>query len=188
MRKNPIIAALTVSIATAGVATFAAVAPANAQAPASSTTASVSTVSSAGHVHWGSQHNSRAIVSQWETAWNEKQPAEMAALFTRDGVYIDHAFGAAWHGRTEIGNWVTKTHASIKNTKVKVHSSFRSGNRIAIEWTFSGVMPGATKPFAVPATTIMKLRGERIASNSDYYNLADLLKQSGLPADWPAAS
>ncbi|WBQ04392.1 nuclear transport factor 2 family protein [Kribbella sp. CA-293567] len=187
MKKNLITAVLTVSVATAGVATVAAVGPANAQvpAPASSAPASASTVSAA--ASWG-HHNSKAIVSQWETAWTKNQPAKMAALFTRDSTYTDLAFGAEWHGQAEIGNWVTKTHAVIKNTKVKVHTSFRSGNQIAIEWTFSGTMPGATKPFAVPATTIIKLRGEKIVTNSDYYNLAVLLKQSGLPANWPEAS
>ncbi|MEV8378852.1 nuclear transport factor 2 family protein [Kribbella sp. NPDC056861] len=183
MKRILITAVLAVSVATAGVATIA---PANAQVPASASSAS--TTGSAGSKHRSPQYDSKAIVSQWETAWTKNQPTKMAALFTRDAVYRDLAFGAEWHGQSEIGNWVTKTHAVIKNTKVKVHSSFRSGNQIAIEWTFSGVMPGATKPFAVPATTIIKLRGERITSNADYYNLADLLKQSGLPANWPAAS
>lgn len=31
----------------------------------------------------------------------------------------------------------------------------------------------------------MKLRGGRIHTNYDSYNLADVLKQSGLPAEWP---
>ncbi|WBQ08407.1 hypothetical protein [Kribbella sp. CA-293567] len=53
----------------------------------------------------GPEYSSKAIVSQWETAWTEKQPAKMAALFTRDAVYTDLAFGAEWHGRTEIAGW-----------------------------------------------------------------------------------
>ncbi|MEV8373442.1 nuclear transport factor 2 family protein [Kribbella sp. NPDC056861] len=171
MTKNWIKTAVAVSVATVGVGAVAVTAPASAQVPAAVVVAS----------------HSKSIVGQWESAWTKNQPAKMAALFTRDAVYTDLAFGAEWHGQAEIGNWVTKTHAVIKNTKVTVHSSFSSGNQIAIEWTFSGVMPGATKPFAVPATTIIKLRGEKIVSNSDYYNLAALLKQSGLPADWPGA-
>lgn len=136
----------------------------------------------------GTRHHTRRIVATWESAWSKNQPDKMAALFTRDATYTDLAFGAAWHGQAEIGQWITTTHAVIKDARVKVSSSFRSGDQIAVEWTFSGVMPGATKPFAVPATTIMKLRGERIVTNTDYCNLADLLKQSGLPAEWPAPS
>ncbi|MEC3976577.1 nuclear transport factor 2 family protein [Amycolatopsis sp. H20-H5] len=169
---------LAVAVASAGVAMVMLAAPANAGVEATSS----STVSAdAGH---GTQQHTRAIVTTWESAWSENRPDAMAALFTRDATYTDLAFGATWHGQAEIGQWVTKTHSAIKNARVKVSSFFRGDNQIAIQWTFSGMMPGATKPFAVPATTIMKLRGERIVTNADYYNLADLLKQSGLPADW----
>lgn len=122
--------------------------------------------------------------TRWASAWNDNRPDELAELFSHDATYTDVALGVAWHGKAEIGQWVTNTHAGIKDVRVEVKSSFRSGDQIAIEWTFSGVMPGATKPFAVPAVTIMKLRGGRIYTNDDYYNLADVLKQSGLPAEW----
>ena len=32
--------------------------------------------------------------------------------------------------------------------------------------------------------TMLRLRGDRIVSNSDYYNVADVLRQSGLPPTW----
>jgi hypothetical protein len=37
---------------------------------------------------------------------------------------------------------------------------------------------------AVPVTTILQLDSELITRNSDNYNLAVVLRRSGLPADW----
>lgn len=132
--------------------------------------------------------DARAIVSRWESAWSNNQPDQMAALFTPDATYTDLAFGATWQGKAEIAEWVTKTHSVIEDTRAQVSSSFGTDAQIAVQWIFSGLMPGAATPFAVPAVTILELRGALIASDTDYYNLADLLKQSGLPAEWSAPS
>ncbi|MGW7549149.1 hypothetical protein ACWGKQ_49750 [Streptomyces sp. NPDC054770] len=49
--------------------------------------------------------------------------------------------------------------------------------------TFSGQLLNAPKPFSVPVATILRLRGNKILANDDYYNMKDVLIQSGLPAD-----
>ena len=38
--------------------------------------------------------------------------------------------------------------------------------------------------FAVPTTTILELKDGQITSDRDYYSLATLLAQSGLPLTW----
>jgi hypothetical protein len=62
--------------------------------------------------------------------------------------------------------------------------SFRSGNHVTIESTYSGHIKGAPTPFAVPICTVLDLRHGKIARNQDYYSLASVPAQSGLPADW----
>ena len=64
----------------------------------------------------------------------------------------------------------------------------RAGDRISFRFTFSGHIIGAPTPFSVPASPVMELEGAKIAYSGDYYNLADVLHQSGLPADRPQPS
>ncbi|GAA4238787.1 hypothetical protein GCM10022254_56150 [Actinomadura meridiana] len=116
--------------------------------------------------------------------WNDDDPSALASLFTRDGVYQDLAFQQTWRGHRQIALWHSITHQGITGVRIKVTNAFRGGDHVAVQWTFSGTMRGAPASFTVPATTIMRLRHGRIVSDVDYYNRADLLKQSGLPADW----
>lgn len=120
---------------------------------------------------------------RWASAWNSGEGQRLAALFTTDARYTDHAFGATFTGRDGVATWVSITNDSIDNAHVDVLSAFRAGNQVAIQWAFSGTLIGAPSPFSVPAVTILHLRKGKIASDDDYYNLADLLHQSGLSAD-----
>jgi hypothetical protein len=58
----------------------------------------------------------------------------------------------------------------------------RQGGRRLL--TFHGHIKGAPSAFTVPAITVLRLNGSKIASDNDYYKFADVLRQSGLPADW----
>lgn len=130
------------------------------------------------------------MVAAWADAWNTASPRKMAALFTEDGVYQDNAFQVAMTGPAGAAQWVTITEQSIKNAHVDVVDAFREGNKIAVRWNFSGADTGAFakdrpatgKSFNVPVTTVMDLNGGKIQHLTDYYNLADLLRQVGLPA------
>ncbi|MCU1644651.1 MAG: hypothetical protein JWN03_4926 [Nocardia sp.] len=124
-----------------------------------------------------------AIATDWEAGWKDSDPQHLATLFTQDGArYTDHAFGRTATGRDAIAKWAGTTKQFIQNASLKVDDAF-GGDRVAINWTFSGQLAGAPKPFSVPAVAVLQLRGKEILSDDDYYNLADVLRQSGLPAD-----
>jgi steroid delta-isomerase-like uncharacterized protein len=130
------------------------------------------------------------VVRQWADAWNNGSPERMAALFTDDGTYEDHAFQVAFHGKDGVAQWVSITTGAIDETHVEVTRAFRGGDRIAVEWTFSGKntagglagLPPTGKSFSVPAVSIFEMEGNEIRRVDDYYNLADLLRQVGLPS------
>jgi len=122
-------------------------------------------------------------VLRWEEAWNSGDPQQLAVLFTRDARYTDHAFGATFTGRDGIAQWSTITAQSIDDAQIDVHRAQRRGRHIEIRWTFSGHIVGAPAPFTVPAVTILRFKGKSIVTNDDYYDLAEVLRQSGLPAD-----
>jgi uncharacterized protein (TIGR02246 family) len=125
-----------------------------------------------------------AIATDWAAAWNGDSPQALSNLFTPDATYTDLAIGATMNGRDQIAEWKLRTDELIANVHVTVTEAFRSGDHVAIETVYSGQVHGAPRAFAVPVTTILEMRGNRIASDRDYYNLAALLAQSGLPATW----
>ncbi len=138
------------------------------------------------------EHGNRStrVVDQWAAAWNTNSPQRMAALFTDTGSYTDHAFQATFAGKDGVATWITITHTAIKNPKVEVLNSFRSGDRVAVRWEFSGTdtgafakhLPPTGKSFTVPVLTYFEMKGDKIQRCEDYYNVADLLRQVGLPA------
>lgn len=136
------------------------------------------------------QGSAPRVVRQWAAAWNTGSPEDMAALFTEDGTYEDHAFQAAFQGRDGAAQWISITNASIDDAHVEIHEAFRGGDRIAVQWTFSGKntagglagLPPTGKSFSVLAVSIFEMEGNKIRRVDDYYNLADLLRQVGLPS------
>ena len=124
------------------------------------------------------------IADAFVVAWNSDDDAALAALFTDDSTYIDRAVGGEVHGRAGVIAWKTRTVALIADLHVQLLDAWRTDDREAVETVYSGQIRSATRPFAVPAASLMRLRDERIVTNTDYYNLADLLTQSGLPPTW----
>lgn len=130
------------------------------------------------------------VVEQWTAAWNDGSPEQMASLFTEDGVYEDHAFQVAFQGRDGVAQWVSITNSSLNDTHVEVTKAFRCGNRIAVQWTFSGTdsasglggQPPTGKSFSVPAVSIFEMKGNKFQRVDDYYSLADLMGQLGHPS------
>lgn len=123
------------------------------------------------------------IAIAWEAAWNSGDPERLSHLFTPSARYTDHAFGATFTGRDGIAQWAAITGQSIVGATVDVQDAVRRGQRVVIRWTFSGQLAGAPAAFSVPAVTVLRLRGGLIATNDDFYSLAAVLSQSGLPAD-----
>ncbi|MET9397401.1 nuclear transport factor 2 family protein [Kitasatospora sp. NPDC002965] len=125
------------------------------------------------------------IVADWACAWNGTDPRALGALFTADGVYTDLGVGVTFHGRREIAGWKARADSLIDNVHVTVRATHRNGGRITVETVYAGRLKGAPKAFAVPMTTLLDVdRRGRITSDQDHYSLADVLTQSGLPADW----
>ncbi|HEY2314619.1 MAG TPA: nuclear transport factor 2 family protein [Streptosporangiaceae bacterium] len=124
------------------------------------------------------------IVEEWAAAWNSNDPRAMANLFTPDGTYTDLAANFVSTGQTAIAEWEQRTDLLIADVHITITEAFRSGNHIAAETIYSGHINGAPNSFAVPATTIFELDGNLISSDRDYYNLATVLAQSGLPLTW----
>jgi ketosteroid isomerase-like protein len=134
--------------------------------------------------HRQSGHGPRDIVAAWASAWSGTDPLALAKLFTSDATYTDFAVNVVSTGRAGVASWKQRTDLLIADVRVTVKESFRSGDHVAIETVYSGHIHGAPAPFAVPTTTILEMRHGLIAADKDYYSIATVLAQSGLPATW----
>lgn len=128
------------------------------------------------------------IVQAWANAWNTADSSAMAQLFTADGVYEDYAFQAVWTGPEQVAQWVDITAANIPGARVEIIEAYRVEDRATVRWVFHGTperladIEGTGTSFSVSAVSVLELEGERIARVSDFYNLANLLRQLGLEA------
>ncbi|MBQ0951254.1 nuclear transport factor 2 family protein [Streptomyces coelicoflavus] len=124
------------------------------------------------------------IAAAWHSAWTGEDPNALAGLFTKDGTLVDLSVPYTSHGREEIAEFKAITERLIPDADLEITDAFRSGDRVLIRTDYSGTLPGASRPFKVQMATVLELRHGKIAVNTDYYDRATMLRQSGLPADW----
>lgn len=130
------------------------------------------------------------IVERWAAAWNANDPAATASRFTDDGLSQDLAFGASFRGQDGVVEGVAITASVIPDAAVEPVAAFRAGNRVAVEWIFTGSRialaesPGPTtgETFAVRAASVFESEGDLIRRVSDYYNPTTLRAQTGQAA------
>ena len=129
----------------------------------------------------GGQHGN--LAQRWADAWNSHDPDAVAALFTRDALFEDVPFGVIAHGTEEIRAVAGFFFTVVPDLHISVVNSSVNGGRAMIEWVFSGTdqgVYGTGKTFAVRGATVLELRGNRTSRESDYFDLATLLRQLGL--------
>ena len=108
----------------------------------------------------------------------------LAGLFTDEGTYTDLAIGRTFIGPAEIAGFKMLADSMIADIHIEVLNAFGAQDSVAIESVYSGRYNAAPRAFTVRGTTILRLDGRLIASNTDNYSLSTVLGQSGLPADW----
>ena len=123
------------------------------------------------------------LAQRWADAWNSHDADAVAELFARDGFFEDVPFGVVAHGTSEIRAVAQSFFTVVPDLHISVVSGSLNGGRGSIEWVFSGTDQGVYrtgKTFAVRGTTVLELTGNRISRDSDYWDLATLLRQIGL--------
>jgi steroid delta-isomerase-like uncharacterized protein len=125
----------------------------------------------------------RNLAQNWVDAWNSHDANAVAALFTRDAFYEDVTFGIVNHGAEQIRAFAESFFTTVPDLQFTVVNSSLTDGRGTIEWVFSGTdqgVWGTGKTFAVRGVTVLEIRGARIQRNSDYFDLATILRQIGL--------
>ena len=135
----------------------------------------------------------RAFLDRYLDAWNAHDPAAVARHMADDAVYEDVALGRVLHGPSEIAKFVEEATRSSSDFRFEVVSLITTGSDYANEWVMLGTndralpgVPATGRSFRVRGASVGKLDSSGlIVENRDYYNLAELLTQLGIPPTAP---
>jgi steroid delta-isomerase-like uncharacterized protein len=126
------------------------------------------------------------VVAAWIAAYQARDPAAMAALYTDDAVFEDVPNNFVARG-DEIPAFLATAEQGFSDARVEVRNAFGGPGWGAVEYLFSatnaGIIPdpaAAGRSFTSRAVTIFELDGDRIRRSSDYYDLTAILVQLGL--------
>ena len=130
-----------------------------------------------------------AFLDRYLDAWNAHDPAAVARHMADDAVYEDVALGRVLHGPSEVAKFVEEATRSSSNFRFEVISLITTGSDYANEWVMLGTndralpgVPATGRSFRVRGASVGKLDANGlIVENRDYYNLAELLTQLGIP-------
>jgi steroid delta-isomerase-like uncharacterized protein len=125
-----------------------------------------------------------AIAQAWIDAWNSHNPDTVVALFAKNAVVEDVTLGVVSRGLTEIRDFAVGSFTAFPDIHVDLVNSPLKGGHGTIEWVFSGTdtggFGGTGKPFSVRGVTVMDVHGTKLTRETDYWDLATVLKEIGL--------
>jgi steroid delta-isomerase-like uncharacterized protein len=127
------------------------------------------------------------MLEDWAAAWSLHDVDRLLALCSDDCVYEDVTMGAVSRGKAEVKSFASAVFAAFPDFEIRLMSGFTAGNWAGAEWTMSGThkgdlpgLPASGKSFTVRGATICELKAGKIKRNSDYWDMAAFLKQTGL--------
>jgi steroid delta-isomerase-like uncharacterized protein len=128
-----------------------------------------------------------ALIRRWAEAWNAHDVDALTALYTNDAVYEDVPFGLICTGHDEVRKLFESNFVTFGDDfRVDDVSGFRSDDRGVLLWTMSGTQigdmlgrPSNGLQMSVRGTSVIDLRGDLIAHQSDFWDSATALRQLG---------
>lgn len=132
-----------------------------------------------------------AVVDQYMAGWNAHDAARAASSMAEDVTYYDATVGVPQVSRDSAQKNVIQAFMTAAPDCSWVRDStppIVGPNGIAFTWTFSGTQTGpfadgtkATgKKFSFKGATLIRLKGDKIEYQGDYYDAYGFLKQLGL--------
>jgi steroid delta-isomerase-like uncharacterized protein len=125
------------------------------------------------------------VGQSWLEFWNGRDLGRAFDVFTRDIVFEDVTLGVVNRGAEQFLAFAQGIFNVLPDAKFVLVSASCDGHEGLIEWIFSGTdanpgLHGTGKKFSVRGVSVVEIEGRRIARDSDYWDLATLLRQIGL--------
>lgn len=129
----------------------------------------------------------RTVIDIYFDAFNKHDPEAVAALFGREGAYIDPAASAGVKGKA-LTDYLRGHYAAFPDARYRLLRTIISPNGLmACEWRFKGTNTGAlgnspatNRAVEVPGASVLQAKGGKIAWLHGYYDRRNLLKQLGI--------
>ena len=139
----------------------------------------VNSITSAEEIRW--------LVQELYAAWSLHQLEKIDAIFTRDAAYEDVAAGQVHRSAEEIKQLLRATYAWAPDFRVTMKSLIVADDCAATEWLSEGIqtgpigdnLPASGNSFRLRGASILTFRDGKIASVTDYYDMATFLTQLG---------
>ena len=132
----------------------------------------------------------RRLVDELYAAWSLHQPEKIDAIFADDAVYEDVAAGEVHRGREEIKELLRAAYAWAPDFRVTMTSLLVCEDSVATEWISEGIqtgplgdLPASGNSFRLRGASILTFRDGKIATVTDYYDMATFLAQLAGPPD-----
>jgi steroid delta-isomerase-like uncharacterized protein len=137
-----------------------------------------------GPLHARAAADNTAVAQAWIEAWNSHDPDKVVALFTDNAVIEDVTLGAVSQGLGAIRDFAAGVFTTFPDIHFDLVDSTLKGGHGTIEWVFSGTdtggFGGTGNRFSVRGVTVMDVRGTKLSRETDYWDLATVLKEIGL--------
>lgn len=128
-------------------------------------------------------HNAQEIGPRWCDAWNSHNVDQVLAVYTDDVFLEDVPFGLVAHGSAELAKLAQFFFTAVPDLHLQCVNTAVNGCHGTIEWVFSGTDVGVFKtgkPFSFRGVSVIDVRGGLIARNSDYYDAATIMRETGI--------
>jgi steroid delta-isomerase-like uncharacterized protein len=123
------------------------------------------------------------LLSSYEAAWSAHDAEKVAAYFTNDATYEDVTLGEVHRGRSAIKAFAQGTFDMLPGYTIKPRSLVLGQGSAAVEWVMSGTYRETGKSFSVRGVSVMQFENGKIRHNSDYWNMAEFQRQTGVPGN-----
>ncbi len=128
----------------------------------------------------------RRLVQELYAAWSLHQLERIDAIFTHDAAYEDVAADQVHRGTEEIKQLLRAAYAWAPDFRVTMKSLIVADDCAATEWISEGIqtgpigdLPASGNSFRLRGASILTFRDGKIASVTDYYDMATFLTQLG---------
>lgn len=126
------------------------------------------------------------IVEAFTSAWDDRDPEAVAALFAEGGTYVDPHLGTEVTGEA-ISEYVAEMREGFPDFRFEWHRSVADDGVAAIEWTIHGThtgtfgkLPPTGNSASVSGSSIIAFTDEGITRQRDYWDRQAFTQQLGL--------
>jgi steroid delta-isomerase-like uncharacterized protein len=128
----------------------------------------------------------RELLEGWAAGWSSGDVERAVELFVDDCVYEDVPLGVVNRGKDELRAFGAGFLAAVPDFAVRLMHVVSAGDKAGVEWVMRGTqtgdlpdMPASHRTFEVRGASMFELRGDRLATCRDYWDMATFLRQLG---------